>query len=296
MSLSDPRILYGIHSISPYNRTTGLPYGILRVVGQASIALSASLEQLYGGSNKYPWAAESKTISTEISAKVKAYPDFLFQLFLGAQVTVNAADSVGTIVGPTDFGAYTSVVDPVTGIASIAVIPSTGKANLKFGAYFIKAASANTVNIYAATNIDFSRGTVTDYVDDTLMIAGPITVTGTSGVVTIPALGIQLVGGSGTIAFVSGEVATFRVRPPTSASSDILVGGAADVIPAFGAIIMAQKRATGEIFEIEAYNCVGSGMPINLSENSFSDIDLKITCLYDSVKNGVFRMQAYKPA
>jgi hypothetical protein len=97
MSLSDPRIIFGIHSISPYNRTTKLPYGILKVIGSANLALNSDLEQLYAGSNKFAWAAENKTVSAELTAKVKAYPGFLFSLFLGATVSDAGADTAGTI-------------------------------------------------------------------------------------------------------------------------------------------------------------------------------------------------------
>ncbi len=61
--LSAPRILYGVHSISPYSRTDGTPYGILKVIGSANLALTSALEQLYAGSNKFAWAAENKTVN-----------------------------------------------------------------------------------------------------------------------------------------------------------------------------------------------------------------------------------------
>src|SRR5688572_24290475 len=119
MALSDDRIVYGIHSISPQNRTTKLPYGMLKVIGSANLALSSDLEQLYAGSNRFSWAAESKTVSTELSAKVKAYPGFLFSLFLGATVTDVGVDTAGTVSTLTNRNG-TSLVGSV-GIASIAV-------------------------------------------------------------------------------------------------------------------------------------------------------------------------------
>jgi hypothetical protein len=78
MGLSENRIVYGIHNIVPYNRTTGLPYGTLKVVGGGTISLSAEYEDLFGGSNKYAWASELKTITAEFTATVKSMPDFQF--------------------------------------------------------------------------------------------------------------------------------------------------------------------------------------------------------------------------
>ena len=65
MGLSTNRIVYGIHSIAPYSRTDYTPYGILKVLGGGSMTLSAEFEDLFGGSNRYAWASEPKTISSE---------------------------------------------------------------------------------------------------------------------------------------------------------------------------------------------------------------------------------------
>ena len=44
MSLTSPRILFGLHSITPFRRTDRKPYGILKVVGSASMSLTAETE------------------------------------------------------------------------------------------------------------------------------------------------------------------------------------------------------------------------------------------------------------
>ena len=76
------RINYGIHSICPFRIDDGLPYGILKVIGGGTMTLSSEFEELFGGSNRFAWAVEAKTISTEWTANVKSMPDFLFELFL----------------------------------------------------------------------------------------------------------------------------------------------------------------------------------------------------------------------
>jgi hypothetical protein len=292
MSLSDPRIIFGIHSISPYNRTTKLPYGILKVIGSANLALNSDLEQLYAGSNKFAWAAENKTVSAELTAKVKAYPGFLFSLFLGATVSDAGADTAGTISTLTNQNG-TSLLS-ATGLASVGVLVAS-KANLKFGKYVIKATSATAFTIYLVSDIDITRGTDGAYTSDDLDVA---TVTGvaTGANSDVAGLGLRFVGGASATAFVTGDTASFEVLPPSTKSTSIIVGQSTDTFPAFGALLLAQKRATGEMFEIDAHNCVGGGLPINMEENAFSQPELKMACLYDSTLNRVFSIRHIMPS
>jgi len=293
MALSDPRIIYGIHSISPYSRTDGLPFGILKVIGSANLALSSDLEQLFAGSNKYAWAAENKTVSTELTAKVKAYPGFLFSLFLGATVTDVGVDTAGTTSTLTN-KLGTSVV-ATAGIASVSVLAAS-KANLKFGKYVIKVLTSSTVGIYLLSDIDISRGTDAVYTDDTLALTlSTVTITAATDT-DIASLGIKLVGGAGPISMTVGDTATFEVLPPSTKSTSIVVGKSTDTFPAFGALLLAQKRATGEMFEIDAHNCVGGGLPVNMEETAFSQPELKMTCLYDSSLDRVFTIRHILPS
>jgi len=295
MALSDPRIIYGIHSISPYSRTTGLPYGILKVIGSANLALNSDLEQLYAGSNKFAWAAENKTVSAELTAKVKAYPGFLFSLFLGATVTDAGADTAGTVSALTNKNG-TSMVNASTGLASVAV-KSAAKGSLKFGKYVIVATTDDDFDIYLLSDIDITRGTDESYEDDTLKItATAIAIGDTSATVDVDSIGLTFTGGSGTVGFTVGDSATFEVLPPSTKSSNIVVGQSTDTFPAFGALLLAQKRATGEMFEIDAHNCVGGGLPLNLEENAFSQPELKMACLYDSSLNRVFTIRHILPS
>lgn len=292
MALSDPRIIYGVHSISPYSRTDGTPYGILKVIGSANLALNSDLEQLFAGSNKFAWAAENKTVSAELTAKVKAYPGFLFSLFLGATVTDATADTAGTI--SVAVNKYGSSMIAATGVLTPSIV-SANKASLKFGKYVIKATSTTAFKIYLMSDIDILRGTDEAYNSDLLDVQT------VSGVATgadsdVASLGIKFVGGASATAFVVGDSATFEILPPSTSSSAIVVGKSTDTFPAFGALLLAQKRATGEMFEVDAHNCVGGGLPINLEENAFSQPELKMSCLYDSSLDRVFTIRSILPS
>lgn len=294
MALSDPRIIYGVHSITPYSRTDGLPYGILKVIGSANLALNSDLEQLFAGSNKFAWAAENKTVSAELTAKVKAYPGFLFSLFLGATVTDVGVDAAGTVTALTNVKG-TSLQHATTGIASIAV-KAAQKANLKFGKYLLKVLTSTTVGLYLLSDIDITRGTDVVYTDDTLLVTLTIATITSAGTISMDNVGLELTGGSGTIGMTVGDTASFSVLPPSTQSSAIVVGKATDTFPAFGALLLSQKRATGEMFEIDAHNCVGGGLPISMEENAFSQPELKMTCLYDSSLDRVFSIRHIKPS
>jgi len=291
MSLSEPRVIFGVHSVTPYSRSTGLPYGIVRVLKDSSLSLAGELIELSGGSNKYPWAVEDGKISSEMSLKFDEYPDFVFELFLGKAVTSNAAEASGNVSALTDKNG-TTVVDAV-GIASVAALAGS-EANLKLGKYVVVAASATTIDIYASTDIDLTRGTDAEFQSDLLKLtASPLTIT-TGGNTDVTALGLRFVGGAGTIGMTIGHTATFDVRPINTGSTVVRIGASTDTTPEFGSIIMAQKRGNGELFEIDAFRCKATGLPIGFAEKAFSELEAKAKLLYDSAKQGVFDIRHVK--
>src|SRR5688572_29249809 len=117
MALSAPRILYGVHSVTPYSRTTGLFYGTAKVVGEFSMGLSGEVQKLFGGSSPYAWAIEKGVINSEVSFKLKQWESFLFEIFMGKAPTDSTADTAGTATTLTNKSG-TSVVAS-TGIATV---------------------------------------------------------------------------------------------------------------------------------------------------------------------------------
>ena len=295
MALSDNRIVYGIHSICPYSRTDYLPYGILKVLGGGTLSLSAEYEELFGGSNKFSWATEAKTITSEFTASVKSMPDFLFSLFLGASVSTTAASATGTC-GSIANGKGSSCFDAATGIAS-AGLKSGSTADLKAGHYIVDVVSSTTVDVYVTSDIEFLNGTDISYQDDLLKItASPLTIT-TGAATEIPNTGIELTGGSGTIDLGTvGNTAYFEVAAAHGGISDITIGQSASTFVEHGQICLAQKRANGDLFEIEIYKAVAAGFPIALEETVFSVPELTVKLQYDSAKDAVAKIRAIKAA
>jgi len=287
MALSNPRSIFGVHSVTPYNVSTGEFYGTMKVLQSSSLSLSGELLSLNGGSSKYPWAVEDGLITSELSLSFSQYDDFLFELMLGKAPTANAAEASGSVVALSN---KTGTLVAATGLASVG-IKSGSEADLKFSKYVVKAVDATTVDVYAGSDVDFQRGTDGVFTNDLLKItATPLTIA-TDTAVTIPDHGLELTGGSGTIAMVADETATFSVRPPNTSSMDVVIGGAGDVFPEWGAIVMAQKRGTGEMFEIDLYRVKAVGLPIGFTTNEWSNAEITAQAFYDSTRNGVMSIR-----
>lgn len=297
MPLSNPRIFFGVHSFTAYDRESGLPYGTALVVGNSSFSLAGELASLNGGSNKYPWAVEETNITAELSITVKQYEDWMMQIFLGKKPTA-AGVSVGSVTTLTDKKG--NVVDAVKGIASISVLAGS-EADLKFGKYVVKVhdASADSVHVYAKSNVDFARGTDKNFEDDLLRITTTPLVITDAGNINIPGFGLKLVGGS-TVAFSDiaeeGDTAEFEVLPPSKSSISAVFGGSTDVFPEFGAIVVGQKRGSGEMVELDIYRLKAVGLPMGFQEKAFSEAEITAQAFYDAEKDGVFGLRYVNPS
>lgn len=289
MALSNPRTIFGIHSITPYNRTTGEFYGTSKVLSSSTFSLSGEVIELFGGSSKYSWQNEDSTISAELTFAMKEYPDFAMQLFLGKDPTNVAAETAGNVSTIANKSG-TSVVNATTGIDSIDVT-SADEADLKFGKYVVKVASGTTVDLYCSSDVDFARGTDGVYDNDLLLVEAGITISDSGGTTAVADYGLEFTGGSGTVLMVVGDTATFEVRPINTAALTATFGGTSDVYPEFGCLVYAQMQGSGRMLEIDVLRCKAIGMPIGFSANEFSEAEITCKCSYDSTANAVFKMR-----
>lgn len=286
------RYIFGIHSFTPYNLTTGKPYGILKVIGGGNMELTGETEDLFGGSSKYAYASEQTQIGATATMNVKSYDDFLMELFLGGTVTSIAAAANGEVRNFANFKG-TSVSDATTGIASVG-ITSGDEGDAKFGRYVAVVESGGTdISLYLMTDVDFARGTAGSYTDSALLIESGITIPDSGGTVASANYGITFTGGSGTVAMTEGDSAVFDVLPAHSGGSEITIGSENSTFPNFGAFLVAQKRSNGQIFQIQAYNCVGSGMPFPLQEKAWMVSDLTMKLLRDDDSDAVMKITAF---
>jgi hypothetical protein len=285
MSLSQPKVIHGVHSLTLYNRTTKQPYGILKILGNLSFALSGQSVKLFGGSSPFPWEAEGGTIESSLSGTVKEFSPLLLQRLLGASVTTNSAETSGN-VGTLTNCKGTSVMSATTGIASATVIPTTGAANLKSGLYAVVCTEATKVKVYGMSDVDFAQGTDLTFVDDNLLVDSEQTIT-TAGTHDLAGIGVRLTGGSGTIGMTAGDSAYFLVRKINAGNVIVDLGASPVTFPEFGAFVTSQQQSSGTLFDMQLYRCRGFGVPIPLQEKNFMNSDITIECLYDSTENKV---------
>lgn len=292
MSFGYNRINYGIHSICPYRISDQLPYGILKVVGGGQLTLSSESEELFGGSNKFAWAVEAKTISTEWTASVKSMPDFLFELFLGATVTKTAASATGTVSALVNVSG--TLQNATTGIASIAA-KAGAENDLKDGVYILEAVSATTINVRALTDIEAKKAEATNnfaYQDEDLSIyAAPLAVVASSQTELL-GLGLEITGGSGTIALNVGDTARVEVSSAHNGVSEISIGSQSTIFKEHRQLCLGQKRANGDVFEIDLFRVIGQGMPLPLEEQAFSIPELSMKLVQDSENDIVAKIRA----
>jgi hypothetical protein len=284
--LSQPKTIFGIHQLTAYNICNGEPYGTAKVLGSAEIASSGELIPLNGGSSKYPWQVERGLITNEVTLTLREYPNFLYELLLGKAPTVTGAETSGS-VSTLENVEGTSVSEATTGIASLAI---SSAVDVKYSEYVIVAVSATEVDVYAYTDVDFAQGSSGDYVNDALKITStPLTVTATA--VTIPNFGIDITGGAGTIGFTIGDTARFTAKPINTGSTDVVIGSSTEVFKDFGLLLAAQRAGDGSMQLIDLYRVSGSGMPIVMTENAFSELSTTVTAYRDSVRNGVYSVK-----
>ena len=284
MALSKPRTIFGVHSVTPYSRTTKIPYGEAQVLQGSTFTLEGNLIELKGGSNRFTWQVEDGDIDATLAFTVSEYPNWLFELFGGKAPTVGTAEASGNVSAITDFNGISVVA--ATGIASVTAIPSTGAADLKMGKYVVAATGATSFKVYCMSDADFGRGTDGSFIDDSLAIFSQTGAT-TGTTYDITAFGLRITMGASATAFVSGDTATFEVRPVNSFNRSVRIGGIADSFPEFGCVIYAQKSGSGALFEIDAFKMKAIGINLGAERKAFAQSEYSAKASYDQVQNGI---------
>lgn len=207
-----PLTNFGVHQVTFTDIDDPSIMGTGKIIDNVTPDNNQEMIDLNGGSSAYSWASAPGLATGEIALVLKQYDKNILK-FLNS----NLADETNIVENASgDATGFTSaivdakgvsVVDAATGIASIAVDSST-VADLAFGDYAALAVSATTIDLYLNTDISGKA----PYIDENLKItATPITIPGTGG--TVVSNGVEFTGGSGSVAFVTGDVATFSVRP-----------------------------------------------------------------------------------
>jgi len=277
--ISNPNLIYGIHSVTPYNRETRQPICLLRVLGEASLNLTGEFEELKGGSNMYAWDAEPKDITSEFSFACKEYPIAMMEKLLAGELTTYTGVASGAIDDWENING--TIISATTGIATISIVTA---ADVKDGEYIFVAAAPGTISLYAMTNVDAGVGTALS-LDDNMLIGSYAL--STSATVNISSLGLRFTCGSAPSLTIN-DSARFRLRKDLVSGVKLIVGGSSSSFSEFGAIIAGQKKSDGSLVYLDVYKCRAAGMPIAFKEKAYSEWSLSVKVLYDSEKDGVF--------
>lgn len=280
--LSNPKGIYGVHSVVFYDRKTGLPITCARVIKDFNLEFKGEIEDLMGGSNLYAWDGEIKSLSSDVSFTAAEYTPSLMRELLGGTLTPYAIESSGAIEGLADVnGTITTSID---------VVPTSGEAaDLKSGKYIIKATATNKVMVFATLDADFKQGADTNYLDDSLAITEELTITAEQPT-KVDKYGFSIVG-KATVNMTSGDTAEFYVRKTNGGGFELMFGEATTVFSEFGLIACSPRMADGTITYIELYKCKGAGMPISFKEKGWSEFQCTLKAYYDSERGAVGRFR-----
>lgn len=150
MALS-PRISrFSIKGVAPYDRATGIPYGVAEVIGSGGLDLTGEMVSLQGGASRYPWNNAHGYVEPKMTINFKEFHNFLYQLCLGVTPTSKDATE-GLIENFKNIGEGNTLANIYSG-ATIG-----DKANLKYGTYTGKITTTITT-LAKGTSEEFDAG------------------------------------------------------------------------------------------------------------------------------------------
>lgn len=272
---------FGIQYIIPYKLKNKDPYGIFRVMQEFTSERARENVLLHGGNFDGAVASEAGVAANPISMVLREYPDFAFTTFEEGVQTENVAEvsgNFGTIVNTNGV----SIFDIATGIAS--VVSKVGKeANIPFGRLIFKAtAVANELDIYLVGTPQGEGA----FLSDSGLVAEAVIIPDTGGMVDVDELGITINGGSGTIAFVVGDIAALDVRGVNNGSVITSVG-ANPQTKYMGILAVKPKLADGSLEYIDFHKVsVPSGIPFSAISREFAEYTLTGEILIDPCNGG----------
>ena len=276
----DEREPFGIEGVIAVNRSTGLPYGEIAIVGDASFNFAASSVDNMGGGSLSPSATEITAIDPTVTFTMKEWADWAMVVFFGASVNTIAASATLGTVSALKNQVGTSVFSASAGIAS-ATLKTGEAADMKSGWYTVVATSATTVDVYKISMFQANRGT-TIYPDSSTnkITSTPLTVVAATAV-EVPGIGIELTGGT-VVTLVVGDVAYFQVTPPHNGISDVDLGQTGLIFPEHELHLIGKQRANGDTAMVRCYRAQAvSGGTIPFSQANFASTEITIKLLKD---------------
>lgn len=262
--------IFGVHSVTPYDLANGKPLSLkpFDVVGTFSVSSSQEIVEVFGGSNFDAFDIESGVRTFEGSMLLRSVPNALIEIATGSVPTETAAESSGSVTALRNV-LNSSVQKTDTGIDSVA-LKSGSTLDVAFATFTVAAVSATTVDVFVHSDVDFAQGTDKTFKAGTHKInSSPLTITTGGALTEIPDFGVELVGGSGTIAMTIGDTAVFESRPANLSSRIVTIGSPLAKPKKIGLIAYAQRKSDGVMHKINIFKTLAGGLPLVLTEKAF---------------------------
>lgn len=272
--------LFGAKAIIAYNRKTLKPLGIYRAITTMEFTREQEAVTLEAGHHNGPHAVEAGAVANGITGTIMEFPNFSFtELDNATQEDITGEDTSGVTENLANKNG-TSAFDATTGIASVSVITNS-ESLLPFGRIVLVVASVTTVDVYLLG--DTASGEIPVTNELTLLAAG-VAIPGTGGTIDIPAFGLTLTGGSGSIGMTVDDTAVFDSRPANSLTTKITMADNSD-IKLVGMVFVWPKSAEGRQTIVDFPKVSISGMSFNGNTRAFAETEFSGIPLIDVDSN-----------
>lgn len=152
-----------------------------------------------------------------------------------------------------------------------------------------------TFDVFASSDIQARRGSnVMSFFDDFLKINHePIQVMFGSDI-SIDVLGVDVIFAALTESIfdsiTANDTMIFNLFPKADYIRSVVVGRPSDSFPEFGAYILTEN-AGGKFTFFDAFRCKLNGLPMNITEKTFSESEISIMLIGDG-ENGIYREES----
>jgi len=239
--------------------------------------LQNPLVQQRSGNNSFAVATGTGEAEGQITATIQQYTKELLEI-LAPKESIITSDSSGTPAISSSNELGTSVINATTGL--IVGLKAGAEASLKAGAYIVIAKSASTVDVIATTK-DFKTNA------QGVLNASPLSITTGTSVDVLDqdgnATGLELTGGSGTIAFIEGDFANVDVSKGKIAFDYSLIDKGGYCPRDFKLVVTSSDyKSNGKclIKQINISNLSALIKPLGaFTRNEFSPFELSMTVL-----------------
>ena len=284
MSTENISYNFGAKALIFYDRASFKPVGVFRVISSVEFAREIEKLPLTGGHNNGAWAIEAGEPTNSLTATLMEFPNFAFtELDNATATTTTGEDSSGNVTTIAN-KVGTSILDTITGIASVAAI--TGSEDKLPLGKIVVVGTSDTAKVDVFLLGDVASGSI-PVTDELSLLAAGVTVPGTGGTVSLADYGIEITGGSGAVAFTEGDSAFFDTRPANSVTTVINMADQAD-IKNLGMILVYPKNSQKEQ-DIVDFPCVAvGGTPFAANTREYAEFEFTGTPLYDSDRDSLY--------